>query len=630
MLLNDFVKKQVPASHPQGFATWKYAVIVGVMLISMLYLLPNFYPEYPALQISGKNARIAVTTDLLHRVERLLTIQNIAYRDHQLDTAENRGQILIRFDGEQQQQLARNVIVEELGEDYIVALNFIAEIPQWLNSLGGKRLDLGLDLRGGVHFLLEVDLPTALTQRMESFAVQMRRILRAQKLPYRSFQEQMITETVGDTPIPGIIISFDSATDAKRASTELSASLPQLNIVNSAEILRIYPAADYVREIEDFAISQNLTALRNRVNELGVAEPVVQRQGRHRIVLQLPGVQDIATAKRVIGATANLEFRLEARDNAGISNSERFAFRDAQLPDARLERDIIITGSSVINAQTGFDESGLPQVSVGLDAAGGRSMNRATRNEVGRRMGVLFIESNRERVGEQYRTITEKQIISLATIRSPLGNQFRITGLYNQQEASELALLLRAGALAAPVYFVEERTVGPSLGEENIARGLWSLIAGFILVFLFMLGYYKAFGLIANLALLVNLSILIAVLSAISATLTLPGIAGIVLMIGMAVDANVLIFERVKEELRAGLRPLAAIEGGFNRAYITILDANITTLIVAIILFVVGSGPVRGFAVTLSLGIMVSLFTVIMFSRGMIHLYYAGTKKLWL
>jgi preprotein translocase subunit SecD len=401
-----------------------------------------------------------------------------------------------------------------------------------------------------------------------------------------------------------------------------------------------------IREIEDYAVSQNLTTLRNRVNELGVSEPIVQRQGRNRVVVELPGVQDTAEAKRIIGKTANLEFRLEAKPNALVASKESFEFRSEldqrRFGNAWLERKMIMSGDHVANAQSSFDpETSQPQVNITLDSTGGTKMHRATRSNVGRRMGVLFIEYRTRmdysvnELGEQVATpvqLVEKKVISLATIQSALGVQFRITGLDNPVEASELALLLRAGALAAPMYFVEERTIGPSLGAENIELGVTSVKIGLALVLVFMLFYYRAFGLAANIALAVNLVLLVGAMSILGATLTLPGIAGIVLTVGMAVDANVLIFSRIKEELKNGLPPQSAINSGFDRAFTTILDANVTTLIVAVILYAIGSGPVQGFAVTLSIGILTSMFTAIMGTRSLVNLIYGGrnVKKLWI
>ena len=386
-----------------------------------------------------------------------------------------------------------------------------------------------------------------------------------------------------------------------------------------------------IKEIEDYALKQNLTTLRNRVNELGVSEPLVQRQGRNRIVVELPGVQDTAGAKRILGKTANLEFRLEA---AASEPSDSFPFRDRSRGTAALSKNIIVTGESVSNAKSSFDENGFPQVNITLDGPGGKSMLRNTKDNIGRRLGVLFVEQRTrarklevdgEAVQQRVRSY-KKEIISLATIQDALGNRFRVTGLDNPAEAAELALLLRAGALAAPMDFVEERTVGPSLGQENIDLGVRSVIIGMALVMLFMVVYYRVFGLAANIALLVNFMLLVAVMSMLSATLTLPGIAGIVLTVGMAVDANVLIFARIREELKNRMSPQAAIDAGFDRAFVTIMDANLTTLLVAVILYAVGTGPVKGFAVTLSIGIVTSMFTAIMGTRALVNLVYGGRK----
>ncbi|MBC7183313.1 MAG: protein translocase subunit SecD, partial [Marinobacter sp.] len=389
-----------------------------------------------------------------------------------------------------------------------------------------------------------------------------------------------------------------------------------------------------VQSIQDYALEQNLTTIRNRVNELGVAEPLVQQQGNDRIIVELPGVQDTAQAKRVLGATANLEFRMEARPDAPASETEEFSFRDQPQRTARLETDVIATGNNVANAQQAFDENGQPQVNITMDSVGGDLMNRATRNAIGRRMAVLFIEYRTEtetrmvdgEPKEFEERVVEKGIISLATVQSALGSSFRITGLDSIPEAAELALLLRAGALAAPMYFVQERTIGPSLGQKNIDAGMMSVALGFALVMLYMLVYYRGFGMIANVSLSLNLMLLIACMSILSATLTLPGIAGIVLTVGMAVDANVLIFERIKEEMKAGAPPQTAINAGYSRAFVSIFDANITTLLVAVILFAMGSGPVKGFAITLCIGILTSMFCGLMVSRSIVNLVYGGRR----
>jgi preprotein translocase subunit SecD len=502
--------------------------------------------------------------------------------------------------------------------------------------MGAGPMKLGLDLRGGVHFLLEVDMVQAVAQRLDVYVSEIKSILRAEKLRYRS----VVHEDDGS-----LRIKFTSAEVRDEARSELKSSYSEflMNAEEDAEgfYLNVTLNDASVREIEDYAVNQNLTTLRNRVNELGVAEPLVQRQGRNRIVVQLPGIQDTAAAKRVLGATANLEFRLEAKTGAASFSTETYNFRSNPSRTAVLEKDIIITGNSVSNAQSNFDENGMPQVNIDLDAQGGKLMNRITRNAVKRRMAVVFVEhKSRQKVEEidgelvsVRQPYVEKSVISLATIQSALGNSFRITGLDGAGEASELALLLRAGSLAAPIYFVEERTVGPSLGQQNIDLGVTSVQIGLALVVIFMLAFYSMFGVIANIALAFNLMLVLAVMSLLGATLTLPGIAGIVLTVGMAVDANVLIFSRIKEELRNGLPAQSAIHAGYERAFTTIFDANITTLLVAVILYGVGTGPVKGFAVTLSIGIITSMFTAIMVSRAMVNGIYGGRRiddiKIW-
>ena len=604
------------------FAPWKWVVLVLALSFSLLYALPNAFREQPVLQISGANARVNVTEVTRAQISDILSSNGIVAQSVELED----DLLTVTLTSKVDQQNARAALENELGSGlYTIALNSSAQLPDWLEALGAKPLNLGLDLRGGVHFLLEVDIATTLEQRLDVFAAQARTSLRQERIRSRGIARREFT--LPDYSVTGIAIAFADASTAEAALEVLREEFIGVALdleVEDAE-LSLVPTAEYIRELEDFAISQNLTTLRNRVNELGVSSPVVQRSGRSRIVLQLPGVDDSVAAKRIVGATANLEFRLEA---ATTSGSERFVFRNDERDSARLERDIIITGGSVVNAQPGFDENGLPQVNISLDTEGGKLMNRATRSNVGRRMGVLFVESSRERQGDEWRTVNSKSIISLATIQSALGNQFRITGLYNQNEASELALLLRAGALAAPIYFVEERTIGPSLGLENIKSGLYALLLGFVLVFIYMVVVYRSFGMVANVSLIANLLIMVALLSVLGATLTLPGIAGIVLTVGMAVDANVLIFSRIKEELKTNSKAAFAIKAGFDRALIAIVDANLTTLLVAIILFTIGTGPIKGFAVTLSLGILISLFTAVMLARGLIYLLTRNKQQI--
>lgn len=607
------------------YPLWKNLMILLVLVIAGIYAAPNLYPDDFAVQVSSTRTT-EVNANTLTQIESALQASGVETKDVAL---QEDGGALVRLGTSDAQLAAKEAIADQLGSDYVVALNLAPTTPDWLSSLGAGPMKLGLDLRGGVHFLLEVDMAQAVGQRLDVYVSEIKTKLREEKLRYR------VVDHLDDGRLA---IRFVDA-EARDAASSLLLRTYQEFLVDSQDVdgdawLYVNLTEQTIREIEDYAIKQNLTTLRNRVNELGVAEPLVQRQGRNRIVVQLPGVQDAAAAKRIIGKTANLEFRLEAGPDASRATTEMYGFRDTPERTANLEKDVIITGSSVSNAQAAFDENGMPQVSITLDAKGGQMMSRVTRNAIQRRMAVLFVEHKQrmlvqtidgERV-EKRIPYTEKGIISLATIQSTLGNSFRITGLDSAQESSELALLLRAGALAAPIYFVEERTVGPSLGAENIELGTLSVKIGFALVLVFMLVYYKVFGLLANVALTLNLVLLVAVMSLMSATLTLPGIAGIVLTVGMAVDANVLIFERIKEELKNGQPVQSAIHSGFARAFTTILDANVTTLIAAVILFAMGTGPVKGFAVTLSVGILTSMFTALLVTRALVNLVYGGRK----
>ncbi len=607
------------------FPLWKTLLVIITLAVSTLYALPNLYPDDFAVQISGTRQEVKVDDRTIDRITRALDESKISYKA--AEAADGAG--LIRFVDGEAQLVGREVIGRTLGETYTVALNLAPTTPDWLTSIGAGPMKLGLDLRGGVHFLLEVDMVTAVSQRLEVYVSDIKGNLRSERMRYRQ------VETMGDGTLA---VRFADVETRDSAATMLKGKFPEFMITNLDEAnyssLKINLSEQTLREIEDYAIKQNLTTLRNRVNELGVAEPLVQRQGRNRIVVQLPGIQDAAAAKRIIGKTANLEFRLEAKPDASRATTETYPFRSEEGRTAVLERDVIITGSSVANAQSNFDENGQPQVSISLDSKGGQLMSRVTRDAIQRRMAVLFVEHKARTVMETVDgaqvakriPYVEKKIISLATIQSTLGNSFRITGLDSAQESSELALLLRAGALAAPIYFVEERTVGPSMGAENIELGMISVQIGFAVVMLFMLAYYRVFGLIANIALGFNLVMLVAVMSILSATLTLPGIAGIVLTVGMAVDANVLIFERIKEELKNGMPVQSAINAGFGRAFTTILDANITTLLAGVILFAMGTGPVKGFAITLSVGIVTSMFTAILVTRLMVNLVYGGKQ----
>ncbi|MBC8380176.1 MAG: protein translocase subunit SecD [SAR92 clade bacterium] len=610
------------------FPLWKNILILLVIAFGFIYATPNFYPPDPAIQLSGQSGAMVIDDSVLQKVEGALDEAGIDYFDGQADGES----LLVRLQDIDLQLRAKEVIQAEMGGEYIVALNLAPTTPDWLSSLGGQPMKLGLDLSGGVHFLLEVDLASAVAVRLEGDLQEIKTVLREERIRYRSF------ELKGNQ----IIGQFRDIEQVKKATALIRNSyrdlLPETTPGQNplSLVLNLSIAATSI--IEDSAIKQNLTSLRNRVNELGVSEPLVSRQGKNRIVVELPGVQDTAEAKRIIGKTANLEFRFESQGKSG----ERFEFKTprGQGPEAELEKKAIITGENVTDAQPSFDQNGRPQVSITLDAKGGWQMGHATRDNVGRRLGVLFIEYKtklEKTVDENGELVItpvpyiEQHVISLATVQSQLGKQFVITGL-EQRESSELALLLRAGALAAPMYIVEERTIGPSLGADNINLGVKSVTVGMAMVLLFMVVIYRAFGLAANVALTMNLLLLVAFMSLLGATLTLPGIAGIVLTVGMAVDANVLIFSRIREERNDGATVQGSISAGYDRAFVSILDANITTLIVALILFLIGSGPVQGFAVTLSIGILTSMFTSIVMTRGLVNLVVGGRKieTLWI
>ncbi|WP_286902551.1 protein translocase subunit SecD [Vreelandella sedimenti] len=613
------------------YPLWKYLLILVVLVVGLIYSLPNLFPEDPAIQISSAQGD-SLDERQIDRVETALSENDIAIKALE----EENGQWLIRLRHDDDQLSARDIAADLLGNDATVALNLAEATPEWLQAFSASPMTLGLDLRGGVHFLLEVDMEAALTQRLEVNGSAMRELLRNERIRYRNT----------DIEERSLSIDFASTEDRDTARSLISRDFPEFEYSSEgdgrASTLVMTLSDQSVNEIQDYAINQNLTTLRNRVNELGVAEPMVQRQGPNQIVVELPGIQDTVAAKRIVGATANLEFRLEARNDTPDNETEILTFRNEPSRSAELMRDVIITGDSVSSASNSFDENGRPQVNIDLDGTGGTLMNRATRTNIGRNMAVLFIEHKSEdtvvvdpETGEETierEPYVERGLISLATIQSALGNSFRITGLDSPTEAAELALLLRSGSLAAPIYFVQERTIGPSLGAENIERGLLSVQIGLLLVVLFMLVRYKVFGVFANIALALNLTLLVAVMSMLGATLTLPGIAGIVLTLGMAVDANVLIFERIREELRNGMSVQQAIQAGYERAFTSIVDANITTLLVAVILFSIGSGPVKGFAVTLSIGILTSLFTALMVTRAMVNLAYGSkpVKKLWI
>ena len=612
------------------YPVWKYILIVLVLCISTVYSLPNLYPDEPAIQISGANAGIKADQTVLQQAESALKQAGLAYHGPEVQA---KG-VLLRVQSNDNQLKAQAAIKRALGDSYVVALNLAPTTPSWLSNLGASPMKLGLDLRGGVHFLLEVDMSKILEQRQETYTSDIKSKLRDAKIAYRTVSD--ITN--------GLAIKFEKDEDRTAAKELLSPEFREFVMLPATREGELYLDLGFtpqkLKEFSDYAIEQNLTTLRNRVNELGVAEAVVQRQGANRIVVQLPGVQDTAEAKRVLGRTATLEFRFVDWENQATADgfapagTEAFTMAKTKEP-VLLQRKKIVTGDRVVNAQSGFDEYSKPQVNISLDSRGGKMMADATRDNVGKQMAVLFVE-HKQRIkfstdanGKTIETrepYVEKNIINRATVQSMLGSSFRITGLDSPEEGRELALLLRAGALAAPMYFVEERTIGPSLGQDNIDKGMMSTQVGFIAVAVLMMLVYRVFGFIANLALFMNVAMMIAVMSAIGAALSLPGIAGIVLTVGMAVDANVLIYERIREELRAGQSPQSAIVAGYDRAYVTILDANITTLIVAFILFAVGTGPVKGFAVTLAIGILCSMFTAITMTRAVVQIIYGNRR----
>lgn len=611
------------------YPAWRYALLIIVLGVGILYALPNLYPAQPAIQVTYTDSAKSADQKLLSIIQSELFDAGIITEDLSLKN----NNIVVRFQSLDDQLLAKSLLQKTLLDQIIVALKLEPTTPDWLANLGGQPLKLGLDLSGGVHFLLEVDVETALNDKTEGLLSSYRKKFRTEKISYS--QSQVI-----DKQLIFVFRDQDSFSRAKDMffDDSFTATGLQYDLEESAstQTLKLAYSDLAIKELRDYAVQQNLMTLRNRVNELGVSEPVVQRQGANRIVVELPGVQDTTSAKKIIGKTANLEFRLEARSETSRLRKTEFGFKNSNFGSAYLENDVIVTGDRVTNANTGFDENGQAQVNITLDMQGGRAMQRATDGNIGRRLGVLFVEQKSrsslsvDETGQEVIAQTsyvEKNIISLATVQAVLGTNFRITGVGTPQEASELALLLRAGALAAPMKFVEERTVGPSLGKENIKLGMQSIIAGFALVILFMFIYYKFFGLAANLALTSNLILITGFMSLLGATLTLPGIAGIVLTVGMAVDANVLIFSRIREELKAGKNPHLAIQDGFSRAFITIFDANVTTLIAALILYAIGTGPIKGFAVTLSIGILTSMFTAIMGTRAIVQLMY-GNRSL--
>ena len=610
-----------------NYPAWKYLLLVVVTVIGLTYAMPNLFGDDPAVQISpAKSVEFNAQTQT--QVASILENADLAIKSSVFEN----GKFLIRFENTEDQLKAKSLLKEALGRTAVVALNLAPATPAALQGISAQPMYLGLDLRGGVHFLMDVDMEEAVAKAYQRYIDEVKGALREERIRYLGVdvENSSIEVRFKDTEIQQAGLAKLTQTFGERfkLTEDTSTSAPKV-IMKLSDVT--------IEETKKYALQQNITTLRNRINELGVAEPVIQQQGDRRIVVQLPGVQDTARAKEILGATATLEFRLveesgdpqrAERTGYAPNGSSLYKFRDGR--PLLLKRQIIVSGENVINAQAGIDtEQGSPQVSVTLDGAGGRKMLATTKKNVGNRMAVLYIENRVETIEENgvkvKKRITTKDVINAAVIRGQFANRFQITGLDSPQEAQDLALLLRAGALAAPMEIVEERTVGPSLGQDNIDQGFMSVVVGFILVLIIMAWRYKVFGMVANVALLLNLVIIVAVLSMLQATLTLPGIAGIVLTVGMAVDANVLIFERIREELKNNSIQ-SAIYSGYEKAFVTIADANITTLLAAIVLFSFGTGPIKGFAITLSIGIITSMFTAILGTRAVINYIY-GNKR---
>ncbi len=595
------------------YPLWKYLIIAVSLLLGLLYTLPNFYGESPAVQISPLRTSASTDTALLQRVEDALKKANLTSDGIFLD-AES---LKVRFTDTDIQIKAKDILQSELGNNYVVALNLLPNSPQWLTNLGALPMYLGLDLRGGVHFMLQVDMEGALGKMLDSYSTDLRSNLRELKIPYAGL------EKLGTT----ITLKFRNTETRSQAANELQELFPDLNLREEDADKRFNLVATVKPEaqtrMQEAAIQQNITTLRNRVNELGVAEPIIQKAGADRVIVQLPGVQDTAKAKDILGRTATLEIRMvdDERDlDAAMRGQIPFGldlYKERGGGPLLVTKQVLLTGERITDAQPGFDTDNQPAVHISLDNNGSRIFKELTRENVGRRMAILLIEKN------------QAEVVTAPVIREEIGGgRVQISGRMTSKEAKDVALLLRAGALAAPMDIIEERTVGPSLGADNIARGFNSTLYGFLAVATFMMIYYLSFGVISVIALSVNLLLLIGLLSIMQATLTLPGMAALALTIGMAIDANVLINERIRDELRNGISPQLAINAGYERAIGTILDANITTLIAGIALFAFGSGPVKGFAVVLCLGIFTSVFSSIMVSRGMVNLMYGNRRRL--
>ena len=617
----------MPTPHALNqYPWWKYLLIGLALFWALTFALPNLFGEDPAVQISSARANIPIDAAFQSRVAGVLEAEKLPHKRLELET----DRLLVRFSDSEQQLKAADLLKDRLGRDYIVALNLASSAPSFLRALGLNPMYLGLDLRGGVHFLMQVDMDATVKQIEDGYVDEIRAQLRNDKVQYTS---------VGRAATGGVQVEFKDAAERDKAAQALRKSLGNLEQTDAGPLgLKLTLGEPEIKEKRDFALQQNITILRNRVNELGVAEPIIQQQGSDRIVVQLPGVQDTARAKEILGATATLEFRLadEENDWNQAASTNRIPinsrlYKDREGRPVLLQKRVMLTGDSIVDASSGLDQqNGGPAVFISLDGKGAGRMEAGTKDNIGKRMAVVFIENKTEtkRVDGELKksTFTVEEVINVATIRDRLGRRFQITGLDSTREARDLALLLRAGALVSPIEIIEERTVGPSAGKENIAQGFRAAMISLLVIAAFMTLRYKTFGLIATAALVANVVLIIAALSMLQATLTLPGIAGIVLTMGMAVDANVLIYERIREELRNGNSPQAAIHAGFDRAFDTILDSNLTTLIAAIMLFGFGTGPIKGFAVTLSIGILTSMFTAVTGSRALVNLIYGGRK----
>jgi preprotein translocase subunit SecD len=596
------------------YPVWKYVLIAVTLVVGVLYTLPNFYGESPAVQVSVANPVLKVDATTLGQVETVLKTAGLSFEAAQLDV----NTVKVRFADTETQLKAKTVLEEKLGPNYVVALNLLSRSPAWLAAIHAQPMYLGLDLRGGVHFLLQMDMKTALDRVIDRYASDVRSLLRENRVQYLSVSRQG----------QAVEVKFSTAAERAKARELIAGKVDDLLLREEERAGEPYLVAtlkpEALKRRQELNLKQNLTTLRNRVNELGVAEPIIQQQGEDRIVVQLPGVQDTARAKQILGRTATLELRM-----ADFTDAEIAAALAGQIPlgaellrerngqPVLVRKNVVLTGEYITDASAGFDEHGRPAVHMTLDGRGARIFQHLTRENVGKRMAILLIEKG------------QAEVVTAPVIQTEIpGGRVQITGMRSTQEANDIALLLRAGALAAPMEIIEERTVGPSLGADNIRRGFYSTLVGFVAIVVFMIFYYQVFGAIASFALAVNVMLLVALLSMLQATLTLPGIAGIALTVGMAIDANVLIFERIREELRNGVSPQAAINAGYDRAWDTIFDSNITTLIAGFFLFWLGSGPVRGFAVTLCLGILTSMFSAVTVSRAVVNLTYGRMKRI--